>query len=174
MLLTRATEAYYAAIVDLVNLAFRGTGPSASWNVETGFVEGQRLNESLLREDLASKPHAHLLMYRDDTSEALLGCVWLEPSQDGVWYMGLLAVQPDRQNKQLGRTLLTSAEDFAREHGGRRIRMTVVNVRNTLIAWYERRGYALTGETRPFPYGDERFGRPLRDDLSFVVLEKDI
>jgi ribosomal protein S18 acetylase RimI-like enzyme len=174
MLLTRATEADYAAIVDLANLAFRGTGPSASWNVEAGFIEGQRLNESLLREDLASKPHAHLLMYHDDTSEALLGCVWLEPSQDSVWYMGLLAVQPERQNKQLGRTLLTSAEDFAREHGGRRIRMTVVNVRNTLIAWYERRGYALTGETQPFPYGDERFGRPLRDDLFFVVLGKDI
>jgi hypothetical protein len=52
--------------------------------------------------------------------------------------------------------------------------MTVVNVRKTLIAWYERRGYALTGETKPFPYGDERFGRPLRDDLHFVVLEKDI
>jgi hypothetical protein len=69
---------------------------------------------------------------------------------------------------------LQAAEDFAKERGGHRIRMTVVNVRKTLIAWYERRGYALTGETKPFPYGDERFGRPLRDDLHFVVLEKDI
>ena len=52
--------------------------------------------------------------------------------------------------------------------------MTVVNVRDILIEWYERRGYALTGETRSFPYGDERFGKPLRDDLHFVVLQKDI
>jgi hypothetical protein len=52
--------------------------------------------------------------------------------------------------------------------------MTVVNVRDILIAWYERRGYKLTKEIRPFPYGDERFGRPLRDDLYFVVLEKDL
>jgi len=50
--------------------------------------------------------------------------------------------------------------------------MTVLMVRETLIAWYERRGYTLTGETKPFPYGDNRFGRPLRDDLYFVVLEK--
>ena len=50
--------------------------------------------------------------------------------------------------------------------------MTVVHIRDTLIAWYERRGYALTGETRPFPHGDDRFGKPLRDDLSFVVMEK--
>jgi hypothetical protein len=32
----------------------------------------------------------------------------------------------------------------------------------------------LTRETQPFPYGDERFGRPLRNDLHFVVLEKDL
>jgi hypothetical protein len=50
--------------------------------------------------------------------------------------------------------------------------MTVVAIRDTLIAWYQRRGYALTGETRPWPYEDERFGQPGRDDLSFVVLEK--
>jgi hypothetical protein len=50
--------------------------------------------------------------------------------------------------------------------------MTVLNVRDALIAWYVRRGYAMTGETQAFPYGDERFGRPLRDDLSFVVLWK--
>ena len=52
------------------------------------------------------------------------------------------------------------------------IEMTVINIRATLIAWYERRGYRLTGETRPFPYGDDRFGTPTRPDLAFVVLEK--
>lgn len=50
--------------------------------------------------------------------------------------------------------------------------MTVVNVRDTLIAWYVRRGYRLTGEREPFPYGDNRFGTPLRQDLHFEVLEK--
>jgi hypothetical protein len=50
--------------------------------------------------------------------------------------------------------------------------MTVVNLRSALIEWYQRRGYTLTGETKPFPYGDSRFGIPLRDDLQFVVLEK--
>jgi hypothetical protein len=50
--------------------------------------------------------------------------------------------------------------------------MTVIAQRPDLIAWYERRGYRRTGENRPFPYGDERFGRPRRDDLLFVVLEK--
>ena len=174
MLLNHAVEADYAAIIDLVNLAFRGTGPSASWNIETGIIEGQRLNEPLLREDLAAKPDARLLTYRDDLDEALLGTVLLDPTKDGVWNLGILTVRPDLQNRQLGRALLSAAEDFAKERGARRIRMTVVNVRDTLIAWYERRGYTLTGESLPFPYGDERFGRPLRDDLHFVVLQKDI
>jgi ribosomal protein S18 acetylase RimI-like enzyme len=174
MLLHRALEADYPAIIDLANLAYRGSGPSASWNVETGIVEGQRLNESLLREDLAARPDAHLLLHRDGTDGPLLGSVWLDPGTDGVWYLGLFTVRPDLQNRQLGRALLAAAEGFAKQRGSRRIRMTVVNVRDALIAWYERRGYTMTGETQPFPYGDDRFGRPLRDDLHFVVLEKDI
>jgi hypothetical protein len=52
--------------------------------------------------------------------------------------------------------------------------MTVVHLRETLIGWYERRGYRRTGETEPFPYKDQRFGRPLRDDLHFVVLMKNL
>jgi GNAT superfamily N-acetyltransferase len=174
MLLKAAVEADYVEIIDLVNLAFRGSGSSASWNIEAGIIEGQRLNESLLSEDLAAKPAAHLLIHRDEQNGTLLGTVWLDPGKDGVWGLGLLTVRRDLQNRQLGRTLLRAAEEFVKELGAHRIHMTVVNVRTTLIAWYERRGYTLTGETQPFPYGDERFGRPLRDDLHFVVLEKDI
>lgn len=174
MLLEPAVEADYPEIIDLVNLAFRGSGPTASWNIESGIIEGQRLNDSLLREDFASKPNARFLVHRDPADKSLVGTVWLDPGHDGVWYLGLLTVRPALQNQHLGRTLLAAAEDFAKAHGASRIRMTVVNVRDSLIAWYQRRGYALTGETKPFPYGDNRFGRPLRDDLCFVVLEKPI
>jgi GNAT superfamily N-acetyltransferase len=174
MFLDRAVEADYAPIVELINLSFRGAGPLASWNTEADFIDGQRLTESLLREDLAAKPHALLLTYREDPSGELSGTVWLEPKNDGVWYLGLLTVRPDLQKRQMGRTLLAAAESFAKQRGACRIRMSVVSVRKTLIAWYERRGYLLTGETQPFPYGDQRFGKPLRGDLHFVLLEKDI
>ena len=170
----RAVETDFPAVVELANLAYRGTGAEASWNVEAGIIEGQRLTESLLKEDFAAKPDGHLLLYRDEPQGPLLGTVWLEPKKDDVWYLGLLTVRPNLQDRQLGRALLAAAEQFAKEHSGQRIRMTVVNVREALITWYLRRGYALTGETEPFPYGDERFGRPLRDDLYFVVLEKTI
>ena len=58
------------------------------------------------------------------------------------------------------------------QFGAARIEMTVIAQRDELIAWYERRGYALTGERRPFPAHDPRFGLPRRDDLEFVVMEK--
>lgn len=178
MQFTHAVESDYPAIVALANLAYRGGGATASWNVEAGIIEGSRLTESLLREDLAAKPHAHLLLYRDTPGGPLLGpvlgTVWLEPQADAIWYLGLFTVHPELQNRQLGRILLSAAEDFARDHGGKFIRMTVLNVRAALIAWYERRGYRRTGETQPFPYGDDRFGKPMRDDLEFIVLENQI
>ena len=78
----------------------------------------------------------------------------------------------DQQNRHLGRTLLAAAEAEVAARGGARVRMTVLNIRDTLIQWYARRGYALTGETQAFPYGDNRFGTPTRDDLAFVVMER--
>jgi ribosomal protein S18 acetylase RimI-like enzyme len=178
MLLTPATEADYPAIIELANWAYRGRGGSsgtdASWNVETGVLEGTRLDDSLLREEIAAKPDGVLLTLRDEAGGALLGMVRLDLKCGRIWHLGLLAVRPDLQNRHLGRAILSAAEEFARARGGRRMRMTVLHVRDALIAWYERRGYRRTGETEAFPYGDERFGRPLREDLYFVVLRKDI
>lgn len=168
--LRRATEADFASIVALTNKAYRERGPGQSWNVED-LIEGQRLTDELLREDLAAAPHAQLMIWRDGTDDHL-GHVWLAPQDDGVWYLGLLAVRPDLQDRKLGRRLLSAAEAHAAGQGATRIRMTVVAQREPLIAWYERRGYAQTGETQPWPYHDPRPGTPTRPDLYFVVLER--
>lgn len=172
MHLEPADEADFPAIIDLVNVAYRGRGAVESWNIESGIIEGTRLTDSLLREDLAAKPHAHFLVTRDPESRAIIGTVWLEPVKEAVWYLGLFTVSPALQKQHLGRALLTAAEDFAKAQGACAICMGVLNVRHELIAWYERRGYSRTGEIEPYPYGDNRFGTPLRDDLNFVILEK--
>ena len=52
--------------------------------------------------------------------------------------------------------------------------MTVIRQRAELIAYYERRGYVRTGEYRPFPHGNPRFGLPKSDALEFAVLRKPI
>lgn len=160
-------------IVDLMNRAFRSIGPEASWNTEAGIIEGDRTSLEYLENDLSAHPEAFLLAARTQPESPIWGCVWLQPRSTQVWYLGSLAVDPRLQKSGVGRQLLEAAENWAAERGAEKIRMTVVNVRQTLIAWYERRGYQNTGETLPFPYGDNRFGT-LRDDLSFVVLEKSL
>jgi ribosomal protein S18 acetylase RimI-like enzyme len=165
-----AQESDLPAIVTLVNVAFRGAAGLRSWSTEEGYINGTRTSTSLLQEEIAEG--AHLLVVKDDATSALKGCVSLKASKPGIWYLGSLTVDPALQNSGFGRELLAASEQYAAVRGARTIQMTVVNVRHALIAWYERRGYRLTGETRSFPYGDTRFGIPTRDDLEFVVLIK--
>jgi predicted N-acetyltransferase YhbS len=166
--LVPATEADYPAIIELTNRAYRQPEGQTEWKVES-LVVGPRNDEKLLRDDLAT-PGAVLLIARDGDG-AHLGHVRLNAGEDEAWFLSMLTVRPDRQDAGLGRAVLEAAEGYARANGAKRMRMTVVDKRDALIAWYGR-GYTLTGETKPFPYGDERFGRPTRDDLCFVVLER--
>jgi len=158
-------------VVSLVNAAYRGDDAKAGWTHEADYLAGQRTDLAMLTKDLET-PGARVLGWRDGPEAELLGCVWLEPAEPDAWYLGMLTVRPDLQDQGLGRRILQAAEDHAAQLGARRIRMTVVGVRDSLIAWYRRRGYAPTGEREPFPYHDARFGEPLRDDLDFVVFEK--
>jgi ribosomal protein S18 acetylase RimI-like enzyme len=160
-------------IVALMNRAYRGNTGSG-WSTEEAYLDGERTTEALLRDDLVRKPAASLLKWQEPQETSIIGSVWLEPVSDSTWYLGSLAIDPGKQAGGFGRTMLQAAEDWARDHGGNRMRMSVINVREALIAWYLRRGYEKTGEIEPFPYGDDRFGRPLRDDLCFVVLEKSL
>jgi ribosomal protein S18 acetylase RimI-like enzyme len=161
-------------IVALMNRAYRGAEKSSGWSTEQAYIAGDRTTETLLRDEIKKKPSAFLLKWQGKEFDGLAGCVWLEPIKEDTWYLGSLAIDPQLQNGGLGRTMLAAAEDWIRKRGAKRVRITVVNVREPLIAWYIRRGYSTTGETERFPYEDDRFGKPLRDDLCFVVLEKSI
>jgi ribosomal protein S18 acetylase RimI-like enzyme len=175
MLLRKAVPADYAEIIDLANLAYRGReGAVPSWNIEKGIVGGQRLDDSLLKEELAAKPDGALLVYREEADGPLLGTAWLNPDSEDIWSMALLTVRPELQNQQLGRRLLAAAETYASDRGAKRMRIGVLHVRDTLIAWYERRGYRATGDTEPYPAEDPRFGTPLRENLHFLIMEKKI
>jgi GNAT superfamily N-acetyltransferase len=93
----------------------------------------------------------------------------------GLAYLGMLSVAPHDQGQGTGRALIAAAEATARDRfGASRMEMTVIIQRTELIDWYVRRGYRRTGETRPFPATDPRFGLPRRDDLAFAVLERDL
>lgn len=169
MNLQLATTPDLPEIVVLTNLAFRG---EVGWTLESRYIQGERISLETLKENIAEHPEALVMIWRDEKDGTLLGSVWLQPRQADAWYMGLLAVRPEMQGQQLGRRMLEASEEAIRQRGAKRIRISVVNVRERLTTWYERRGYVRTGEKEPFPYGDDRVGKPLREDLEFVILEK--
>lgn len=158
------------ALRALIESAYRGDSAKAGWTHEADLLEGQRTDEGELRDILADASRIILLAEIDG---ALIGCVQVADQGQGLAYLGLLTVDPARQADGLGRLLIEAAEAEARSRfAATRMEMTVIRQRAELIAWYERRGYRLTGETRPFPLDDPRFGLPRTRDLAFVVLEK--
>lgn len=164
-----ASEADIRALVDLVTSAYRGEASRAGWTTEADLLDGNRIDPEVLRADLVRPRSGVLLTERDGH---IMGCAHIA-DENGVGYFGMFAVRPGAQGSGLGNTLLAEAERWVRDEWSLPVmRMTVIDLRTELVAWYERRGYRRTGVRKPFPYGDERFGIPKRPDLQFEVLEK--
>lgn len=164
-----ATDADVPALVALVTSAYRGDASRAGWTTEADLLDGERIDADVLRGDIARARSQVLLA---EHACRLLACAHVA-DDDGLGYFGMFAVDPRQQGGGIGRALLAECERVARERWGlATMRMTVIDARDELIAWYERRGYRRTGEHSPFPYGDTRFGIPRRDDLRFEYLEK--
>jgi ribosomal protein S18 acetylase RimI-like enzyme len=164
-----ATDADVDALVALVESAYRGEPSRTGWTTEADILEGQRTDPEGVLEVIKSPDSRLITVEREDR---IVACCQLEHRGDHA-YFGMFAVSPALQGAGLGKAIIAEAERQARAVWGvREMHMTVIGVREDLIAWYERRGYRRTGRTSPFPYGDERFGIPQRDDLEFELLVK--
>jgi ribosomal protein S18 acetylase RimI-like enzyme len=165
-----ATLADRDALVALVTSAYRGETSRQGWTTEADLLDGPRIAPEVLEHDL-TRPRSRVVV-AGTPETPLLACAHV-CDEGGAGYFGMFAVRPERQGGGIGDALLRECERIAREEWQLpRMRMTVIDLREELIAWYERRGYRRTGIKKPFPYGDERFGRPRRPDLRFEVLEK--
>jgi ribosomal protein S18 acetylase RimI-like enzyme len=164
-----ATAADVDAIVELVTSAYRGEASRAGWTTEADLLDGNRIDPGVLRGDIARDRSRVLLASQ---AGELVACAHVA-IEDGAGYFGMFAVRPVLQGGGVGKAVLAEAERVAGvDWGLPMMRMTVIDVREDLIAWYERRGYRRTGIKKPFPAVDPRFGIPKRDDLRFEVLEK--
>ena len=164
-----ATPADLESIVVLVTSAYRGESSKAGWTTEADFLDGNRIDREVLAQDIVRPRSRVLVAERDGT---MLACAHV-CEEHGAGYFGMFSVQPTLQGGGVGKAVLAEAERIVREEWALpAMRMTVIDIREELIAFYERRGYARTGIKKPFPYGDARFGIPRRDDLRFEVLEK--
>jgi ribosomal protein S18 acetylase RimI-like enzyme len=171
----RAVPADVERLIAHVHSAYRGDSSRKGWTTEAELLDGQRTDRREIEELLGSND-AHL--YLIERAGDLLGSFVLKQqhgAEAGTVHLGMIAVRPELQAHGIGRVLMEHAERVVRDQGlGTRMEMTVIAQRSELIAWYERRGYRVTGEQRPFPYGDQRFGLPRRPDLHFSVLVKDL
>jgi N-acetylglutamate synthase-like GNAT family acetyltransferase len=159
------------ALAALINSAYRGESSKAGWSTEADLLGGQRTDVDWIA-DMIRSPGNVILVHEE--AGVLVGCVHLERTGEEC-YLGLLTVLPTLQARGVGRQLIAAAEAWAVEHwGSRSMHMTVITLREELLAWYQRRGYQRTGKRKPFPYGDERFGLPRRPDLEFEVLKKSL
>jgi len=160
-----------AAIVALVESAYRGDASRAGWTTEADLLDGQRVDPVGVA-DIIAKPGSRVLL--GQRGGDLLACCHLEKQGESC-YFGMFSVRPTLQGGGIGKRMMNEAERIARaDWRCARMEMTVISVRDELIAWYERRGYRRTGKYKPFPYGDARFGLPKRDDLRFELLVKDL
>ncbi|TFW14034.1 N-acetyltransferase [Brevundimonas intermedia] len=159
-----ATPDDVAALHPLIERAYRGDTAKAGWTHEADLLFDTRTSAQELSDLIADPDRVVLLAHQDG---ALIGCVQVARAGEELAYLGMLTVEPTLQASGLGRRLLTAAEvEAVARFGAHRMEMTVIRRRAELIAWYERRGYAPTGETRPFPVD------PPRPELDFMVLEK--
>jgi ribosomal protein S18 acetylase RimI-like enzyme len=167
-----ATAADIPDLHRLIESAYRGESSRAGWTTEADLLDGQRTDPQDLA-DIVADPKQALLTARH--ADELVGCVLIADRGEGTGYFGMLSIRPTLQGGGLGRRLVEAAHAaLADRFGARRVRISVLPQRETLIAWYQRLGFQLTGDTLPFPYGNPRFGLPRRDDLYFVVMEREL
>jgi ribosomal protein S18 acetylase RimI-like enzyme len=158
------------ALVELIRAAYRGTASYERWTSEEHLVRGTRTDERAVLAAIESAGSAMLLVEGD--GHGPVACCRVADRGHGLAYFGMFAVDPARQGAGTGRQVVRWAELAASElFGAREIELEVLAQQELLRAWYERLGYAATGEIRPFP-ADPVFAVPMRDDLSLVVLSK--
>lgn len=166
-MLKEATHNDAEQIAHLVNKAYRPEPGERGWTHESELVSGQRISTEQVT-SLMDEHGSVLVAYEGNS---LLGCVHIERSSP-YCYIGMLATIPYLQNKGLGKKLLAAAEKLAiSRYGAQGFKMSVLSCRPELLAYYERRGYRLTGSAHPYPAGTG-VGRPLNPNLQVLELIK--
>ena len=168
MAISHANSSDIGRLTTLVNNAYKGGDAIRGWTNEAHLLEGPRTYEADIAR-LLSLPGSALLIYEEEGE--LAGSVHLQRQEDKL-YLGMLSVSPERQGAGIGKMLLSAARDHALREGCDRIEITVISLREELIAWYERHGFKRTREIRPFPVWT-LLSTPKRP-LELVVLEKEV
>ena len=166
-MITKATLADIPALNTLINSAYRGETSKKGWTTEAHLLEGKRTTEEELTEILQDSKNTFLKFTENDQ---IIGSVLLVEKGTQL-YLGMLTVSPELQNSGIGKKMLAEAENQAKALGLSSIIITVISVREELIAWYKRNGYTDTGEREAFPQSEIHITISA-EPLEFIFLEK--
>ena len=155
-------------LVKLINLAYRAQS-DRSWTTEKSFVEGKRISAEQLSRDLNQSNFE--LLVGENQQGSLVGCIGLTFDKSSV-EIGTFAIDPTIQNLGYGREMLNYVETCITQNYSnvRRLIMYVLDVRTELMAYYQRRGYQITGRTESYPV-DADVGQPLVP-IQLIEMEK--
>lgn len=99
------------------------------------------LGLTFLPEELAKEKDDILICAFDE--DELLGCCILTNMKNGCARLRQMAVQKNMQGKGIGESMVTFAENLARDKGFKTLTM---HARDTAIGFYEKYGYKVKGE----------------------------
>lgn len=183
--LRQATIEDVTSVLSLLNQCYR---EQVGWTNEADLIGGIRTTAQEI-EAVINNPSHYLFVFPEPKADKetgdILGCIAVEfkKAQDSDHksaYIGMFAVHPTLQGKGVGNQILQAAETFAGRHlssevtaGKTTLSMSILSQRPELLAYYERRGYALTGESMPFPE-DGNNGEPKVKGLRLLELVKQI
>ena len=182
------------ALEQLLNRCYR---QAEGWTNEADLIGGIRTTKDELLAVIADPRHYIFIYPKTTTGERdgeetgeLLGCIAVDIKDEADTnqhagnkkaYIGMFAVLPELQGHGVGHQILQAAETFAQRHlqsntskstqNPARLTMSILSHRPELLAYYQRRGYQLNGNSMPFPI-DGNNGEPKRQDLELLELEK--
>jgi ribosomal protein S18 acetylase RimI-like enzyme len=156
-----------AAVGQLIERAYRGPEAAKGWTNEANLLTGPRTADGEIAGLIADGESRFVLA---EIGGQLRACALVQKDGEDA-YFGMFSVDPAVQGTGLGKQVLAACERAARaEWKSRALGMVVINLREELIAWYERRGYTLTGKREPFPF--EHATGATRNDFDLVELKK--
>lgn len=91
--------------------------------------------------ELQTEKNNILIAAFDD--DEILGCCMLCPIDPETLKLRQMAVQNNLQGKGIGASIISFAENLARDKGYRRL---IMHARNTAIGFYEKFGYKIKGD----------------------------
>lgn len=168
-MITTATLEDINALERLINSAYRGETSKLGWTTEANLLQDKRITIDELSEIINNKENT-ILKFIDNN--AIIGCVLLA-NKGNKLYLGMLTVSPKLQNSGIGKKLLQQSEEHALKLRLPKIVMTVISIREELIAWYNRHGFVDTSIREPFPLNDTD-AVISQQPLEFIVLEKKV